>query len=262
MRNPIRPQIGTTADSIKLYLRVKFYVPPHFIQQNSTRYAHTHTHTPVVIVEMVISTCESGLFSPRHQFYLNIRESLYTKRLRVENFDKRAKLIALISQAELGDYKCDSYDLEMHYLRWIRVFDGDQARQSGRASRKRRKHNSGDTVVVVEVASSAALQPSPPTTPPPPPVDSNNNGDAKLDTIDQLFTGNVDLCHSIIKWHRQFQGYLQSKAEYDFLKDASKIEDVGVDYFVAQLEDDHRPKCQIGVGTYGVVIRSEQAKET
>ncbi|KAG5876978.1 hypothetical protein JTB14_008124 [Gonioctena quinquepunctata] len=79
LRNPIDRQVhchGAT-NPLRLALRVKFWVPPHLLLQETTR----------------------------HQFYLHSRADLLDKRLLVNDWEGVSKLIALIAQAESGDYK-------------------------------------------------------------------------------------------------------------------------------------------------------------
>lgn len=78
LRNPIDRQVtnhGHTSP-LRLALRVKFWVPPHLLLQETTR----------------------------HQFYLHARLDLIEKRLLATDWDSVVRLIALIAQAESGDY--------------------------------------------------------------------------------------------------------------------------------------------------------------
>ncbi|KAF2883382.1 hypothetical protein ILUMI_22795 [Ignelater luminosus] len=78
LRNPIDRQVschGHTAP-LRFALRVKFWVPPHLLLQETTR----------------------------HIFYLHARLDLTEKRLLATDWSVVAKLIALIAQAESGDY--------------------------------------------------------------------------------------------------------------------------------------------------------------
>ncbi|GJQ82442.1 putative zinc ion binding protein [Trypoxylus dichotomus] len=78
LRNPIDRQVGIHGHtpSLRFALRVKFWVPPHLLLQETTR----------------------------HQFYLHARLDLAEKRLITSDIDCIVKLIALIAQAETGDY--------------------------------------------------------------------------------------------------------------------------------------------------------------
>lgn len=71
LRNPIGH-----VHPLRLALRVKFWVPPHLLLQESTR----------------------------HQFYLHARMELVEKKLLTNDWAIAAKLIGLIAQAETGDY--------------------------------------------------------------------------------------------------------------------------------------------------------------
>ncbi|KAH9529662.1 Zinc ion binding [Dermatophagoides farinae] len=92
LRKRINQQMNVRMKTIRLYLKVKFYVLPHHIQQNATK----------------------------HQFYLNICHYLETKVLKIDP-EKRAKLIALIAQIEYGDFNEESYDLKILYSKWISI---------------------------------------------------------------------------------------------------------------------------------------------
>ncbi|XP_022914645.1 E3 ubiquitin-protein ligase MYLIP-A [Onthophagus taurus] len=78
LRNPIDRQIGVHGHntSVRFALRVKFWVPPHLLLQESTR----------------------------HQFYLHARLDLCEKKLIVPDSDIAVRLVALIAQAEFGNY--------------------------------------------------------------------------------------------------------------------------------------------------------------
>jgi E3 ubiquitin-protein ligase MYLIP len=78
LRNPIDRQVTFHGHPpcLRLSLRVKFWVPPHILQQESTR----------------------------HQFYLNARLHLLEKRLTAPDWDSISRLIAFIAQSECGDF--------------------------------------------------------------------------------------------------------------------------------------------------------------
>lgn len=78
LRNPIHRQVGCHGhmSPLRFALRVKFWVPPHLLLQETTR----------------------------HMFYLHAKLDLIEKRLLVPSWSVVAKLIALIAQAESGDY--------------------------------------------------------------------------------------------------------------------------------------------------------------
>lgn len=88
LRNPIDRQVNCHGQTspIRLALRVKFWVPPHLLLQETTR----------------------------HEFYLHARVDLLEKRLLASDWESVSKLIALIAQAESGDYEhshppCNTY---------------------------------------------------------------------------------------------------------------------------------------------------------
>lgn len=75
LRNPIERQVAGMPP-YRFALRVKFWVPPHLLLQDSTR----------------------------HQFYLNARLDLAEGRLRASDSEAAGKLVALLVQAEFGDH--------------------------------------------------------------------------------------------------------------------------------------------------------------
>ncbi|XP_017770570.1 PREDICTED: E3 ubiquitin-protein ligase MYLIP [Nicrophorus vespilloides] len=75
LRNSIDKQVPIH-NSLRFALRVKFWVPPHLLLQETTR----------------------------HHFYLHARLDLIEKRLIASDWDTVAKLRALIAQVETGDY--------------------------------------------------------------------------------------------------------------------------------------------------------------
>ncbi|CAH1164601.1 unnamed protein product [Phaedon cochleariae] len=79
LRNPIDRQVHCHGPSnpLRLALRVKFWVPPHLLLQETTR----------------------------HQFYLHTKVDLLDKQLLAKDWESVSTLIALIAQAETGDYK-------------------------------------------------------------------------------------------------------------------------------------------------------------
>ncbi|XP_039299324.1 E3 ubiquitin-protein ligase MYLIP [Nilaparvata lugens] len=76
LRNPIERQVGGVAP-FRFALRVKFWVPPHLVLQDTTR----------------------------HLFYLHAKMDIAEGRLKLDSRDTALKLAALISQAELGDFE-------------------------------------------------------------------------------------------------------------------------------------------------------------
>ncbi|VEN42494.1 unnamed protein product [Callosobruchus maculatus] len=79
LRNPIDRQVHChgPGNPLRFALRVKFWVPPHLLLQETTR----------------------------HQFYLHAKCDLLEKRLLASEWDSVPRLIALIAQAESGDYE-------------------------------------------------------------------------------------------------------------------------------------------------------------
>lgn len=80
LRNPIDRQVNCHNHNmapLRFALRVKFWVPPHLLLQEKTR----------------------------HQFYLHAHKDLVERRLLATDWDSVARLIALIAQAETGDYE-------------------------------------------------------------------------------------------------------------------------------------------------------------
>ncbi|KAF5287989.1 hypothetical protein FQA39_LY15571 [Lamprigera yunnana] len=78
LRNPIHRQVSCHGHTspLRFALRVKFWVPPHLLLQETTR----------------------------HMFYLHAKLELIERRLLLPTWTMVAKIIALIAQAESGDY--------------------------------------------------------------------------------------------------------------------------------------------------------------
>ncbi|XP_063226702.1 E3 ubiquitin-protein ligase MYLIP isoform X2 [Bacillus rossius redtenbacheri] len=76
LRNPLERQVAG-APPHRLALRVKFWVPPHLLLQETTR----------------------------HQFYLHARLDLLEGRLKAPGWGLAARLAALVAQADCGDYQ-------------------------------------------------------------------------------------------------------------------------------------------------------------
>ncbi|RZF33292.1 hypothetical protein LSTR_LSTR007637 [Laodelphax striatellus] len=94
LRNPIERQVGRVAP-FRFALRVKFWVPPHLVLQDTTR----------------------------HQFYLHAKMDIAEGRLKLDSRETVMKLVALISQAEMGDFEptcppmqCSFYEQWCQYL--------------------------------------------------------------------------------------------------------------------------------------------------
>lgn len=292
----IRQQIHV--QPIRLVFKLKFYVPPHLLVQQSTR----------------------------HYFYLNIRASLREKQLKVTDTAKQAKLIALIAQAELGNYRSDSIDLKQLYSEWILLFDASppvmvadgvgshqgtcssgavelirrqQSLQEQPAStssgevgaHKRRKHHSDSSIGGLSSSIEEEME-----------EDEGDiaDDDIELNTVVQFAiespatsTSTISasapdlICHSmslgsigsnlqgrqqhhlstaghaqfyrsIVEYHLQLHDCLPSSAENKFLEEIVELEDIGIDFFAA-CDCDGQGKCTIGVGTRGVTIKHTDA---
>ncbi|CAH0381699.1 unnamed protein product [Bemisia tabaci] len=85
LRNPIERQVVGVAPH-RFGLRVKFWVPPHLLLQETTR----------------------------HQFYLHAKSDLMEGKLKVGQEIEPLKLIALLSQSELGDYESCIAPMQMY----------------------------------------------------------------------------------------------------------------------------------------------------
>ncbi|KAK6178475.1 hypothetical protein SNE40_013261 [Patella caerulea] len=85
LRNRIDDQLSGPPPH-QLQIRVKFFVKPHYILQESTR----------------------------HQFYLQVKQELHNKVLEVENENKAINMIALMAQSEFGDQNNNSYQLNKY----------------------------------------------------------------------------------------------------------------------------------------------------
>lgn len=75
LRNPLA-SLGVGHGQHRLAMKVKFWVPPHLLLQETTR----------------------------HQFYVQARQELAEGKLQADDWSTAAKLLALITQAEAGDY--------------------------------------------------------------------------------------------------------------------------------------------------------------
>lgn len=78
LRNPIDRQVTFHGHTpyVRLSLRVKFWVPPHILQQESTR----------------------------HQFYLNAKLHLLEGKLIAPDWKTVIRLVAYVAQSEIGDF--------------------------------------------------------------------------------------------------------------------------------------------------------------
>src|SRR5438128_1152428 len=82
LRNAVKVQVPSGVTSglpFRLLFKVKFFVPPHLILQDSTR----------------------------HQFFLNVVSHLQDGKLRVSDRLTALKMTSLIAQAEIGDVETD-----------------------------------------------------------------------------------------------------------------------------------------------------------
>nr|XP_027201813.1 E3 ubiquitin-protein ligase MYLIP-like [Dermatophagoides pteronyssinus] len=192
LRKRIDQQINARMKMIRLYLKVKFYVLPHHIQQNSTK----------------------------HQFYLNICQYLETKVLKIDS-EKRTKLIALIAQIEFGDLDEESYDLKILYSKWLSIlFHSEQTKRLTSNHRSLMNNNNHkyrpycDTLDIDESNTINIRTKSKTMTA------ASHDGDK-----------NCDFMQRIVFWHQRYQGYSSHYAKNLFLKEALEINDLGVDYF-------------------------------
>lgn len=246
LRNPIRQQ--SDSSTIRLFFKVKFYVPPYLIQQQSTRLV-LHPIDAVVYDQFPFRSVG------RHQFFLTIQSSIRQHQIKISDKLKQAKLIALIAQAELGNYRSDSYDLKQLYSEWILVFDSGATEQPLQqpvegGKHKRRKHNSGTSLDENDGEEAAKLEPR-----------STSAPNLSLASISQLSPAHAPLYQSIAEMHQQFLDYLPSKAENSFLEEMSEFEDIGIEYFTnCQIEGENNDRCKIGVGTRGVTIKQTDKK--
>ena len=165
---------------------------------------------------------------------------------------KQEKLIALIAQAEIGNYRNDSFDLKQLYSEWILVFEGESREQPVYESNtyKRRKHNSGSSLSEDEAYNEMMDEFNISTSAP----------NLTFNSIERISSYHSSFYHSIVELHRQLDGYLPFKAESIFLEEISELDDIGIDYFAARIENEPNEKCKIGVGTRGVTIKQHDKK--
>ncbi|GFT60561.1 e3 ubiquitin-protein ligase MYLIP [Nephila pilipes] len=216
LRNQIRRQLPGPPP-YRLQLRVKFFVPPHLILQDITR----------------------------HYFYLDVRRAFIENRLRTSSTDLMCHLTSLIAQIELGDLEesVGSATALLQYPKYlptnclvncsedpehppqIRV----RWRSGGSSDANSNNHNSADEVV----------------------SDSRDEEQQQV-CIETDRTAMVHLCQKVLKEHLLLRGTKINAVIYQFLKEASELEDFGMEqYFVKNRNGE---TLRIGVGPTGILI--------
>ncbi|KAI4488973.1 hypothetical protein M0804_004471, partial [Polistes exclamans] len=131
LRNPIERQTGGGVVPLRFALRVKFWVPPHLLLQEATREEEEEEEeeekqfgipkepsSNLLGVPSFKAQCNAVVeryytevvvmyephVVPTHQFYLHSRLELVEGRLKVPDWVSIARLMALIAQADGGDY--------------------------------------------------------------------------------------------------------------------------------------------------------------
>ncbi|RWS10342.1 E3 ubiquitin-protein ligase MYLIP-A-like protein [Dinothrombium tinctorium] len=234
MRNPIRQQL-TGPPPYRLQLRVKFFVPPHLLLQESTR----------------------------HQFYLSLVQDIQEGRLRVEDKRKAIQLTALIAQIELGDLESSNEITAalLNYPKWLPPNICDHSKEpltsplSTRRRGKRRKHHSGASEPETISDNDFSVEP----------CDHEATKASVLSPFEVCKECSEQchdlskLCNLVLKLHRSHKGLKPSKAEYLFLKEASTLEDVGVEYFSVRSNLSPDEPLNIGLGPRGVTVKEENS---
>lgn len=212
LRNPIRQQSQCQKKPLRYHLKVKFHVLPYEIRQSATR----------------------------HLFYLDIRNRIKNRELKVSDTAEKAKLISLIAQIEFGDYREDCYDLTQFYTEWILNLCG------------KRRNKDDITTETMETATVTTKE-----------LKLVPNIESKIRSINQLSAEYELIYKLVIEYHQLLSGYQRSEAEQHFLKDVSLLDDIGTNYFNARILVSGRstnPKCKIGLGVHGVTIRQEEKR--
>lgn len=195
--------------------------------------------------------------------------------------------MALIAQAELGNYRNDSFDLKQLYSEWVLRFEGNSVGMENAAecsASKRRKHHSGvslDGTVTLEddgedtgdsSSSSSSLEetandPQVSRSPPPPPLEkppvlagSVSTPNLRFASLERLSTVHTPFYLAIVGAHQLLTDTLPSKAEGAFLEALSELDDIGIDYFAGRIDGELNEKCKIGVGTRGVLIKQSDRR--
>ncbi|KFM72315.1 E3 ubiquitin-protein ligase MYLIP-A, partial [Stegodyphus mimosarum] len=213
LRNQIRRQLPGPSP-YRMCLRVKFFVPPHLVLQDITR----------------------------HLFYLDVRRAFVENRLRTTGSHQLYRLAALVAQIELGDLNIEggtaatllNYPkfLPSNYCVSSNTDDIDRPHirvrwRSGGSSDC--NSNSGDDIV----------------------YDGREEEHQQV-CIETDKTAIAQLCQNVLKEHMLLKGTKSNVAVYQFLKEASELEDFGMEqYFVKNRNGE---TLRIGVGPTGILI--------
>ncbi|GIX76421.1 e3 ubiquitin-protein ligase MYLIP [Caerostris darwini] len=214
LRNQIRRQLPGPPP-YRLQLRVKFFVPPHLVLQDITR----------------------------HYFYLDVRRAFIENRLRATSTHQMCHITALIAQIELGDLEetVGSATALLHYHKYLPTnCIMNCSDDSERPPQLRVRWRSGGSTD----------------------ANSNNHNNASDETpsdeegqqvsIETDRTTMIHLCQKVLKEHLLLRGIKTSAVIYQFLKEASELEDFGMEqYFVKNRNGE---TLRIGVGPTGILI--------
>ena len=270
LRNPVKQQM--TCYPFRLLLKVKFFIPPHLLLQETTK----------------------------HQFFLNLVTDLQEGRLRVKSRDVALKMTALVAQSELGDVDTSHEDTSgsdaktatlLSYRKWLpfsliemvsgtegiateRLADQDKRKGSdlmnSKSKRKQQFSRKSSDESVDEGSSNPStplesqpqlsstlqmtLEPGSPielmSTSPPTSLLFLQEKSVYLDSDNEL----PILCDSVYSLHQKLKGMKASKAKYLFLKEVSKLEDFGLENFPVRMSDTPEEPLMLGVGPKGVYL--------
>ena len=235
LRNPVKQQLSGNPP-FRLLFKVKFFVPPHLLLQESTR----------------------------HQFFLNLISDLREGKIRISDRDLLIKLISLIAQADLLDYDSHSVTaLHLAYRKWLPM-PNDTLRNESMESRfrslrksRRRKHLSGPSSAsdqdTEEEDSAAILSSSAPSYPPP--VLHNAASDHSDHEMESAASDQetAAVCEGVMQLHKQLKGIKSCTAKYLLLKEISDLQDYGVEYFSVRRNTSDE-LLRLGVGPKGVIV--------
>ncbi|CAL1290618.1 unnamed protein product [Larinioides sclopetarius] len=216
LRNQIRRQLPGPPP-YRLQLRMKFFVPPHLILQDITR----------------------------HYFYLDVRRAFIENRLRASSTQQICHLTALIAQIELGDLDetVGSASALLQYPKYLPTNylvncseDPENPpqlrvrwRSGGSSDASSNNQNSNDEII----------------------TESKDEEQQQI-SIETDRTAVIHLCQKVMKEHLLLKGMTTSAVVYQFLKEASELEDFGMEqYFVKNRNGE---TLRIGVGPTGILI--------
>ncbi|XP_054711051.1 E3 ubiquitin-protein ligase MYLIP-like [Uloborus diversus] len=214
LRNQIRRQVPGPPP-YRLQLRVKFYVPPHLILQDSTRY----------------------------HFYLDIRQSFIENNFHTLSSHQICKLAALLAQVEVGDLDPTHTSITA-LLKYPKFLPSNCSLaafsdESDRPRHLRVRWRSGGSNDSISSNSDD-------------PVCDGGQEEQQHVSIETDRTAMNRVCQEIMKEHALLKGMKMNAAIYQFLKEVSELEDFGMEqYFV---KDKNGETLRFSVGPSGILI--------